>query len=608
MKTGRAKAEALGIQHALSWLARSRLASTAEGRSVSFAAFAQGLVLVTFPVVNRVLTDLRGYGISGEIFGDLIVPAAAAAIVASLTGCGLACRHTTRHAYRLGLTLSLLSMVLLIASGVVQGNLAATVPLMLVASVCLGAGFGLTVPVLTAYARFLNPTTEYSNVVVLHALLGLGALVAPAVAAISTSLGLWWGFPALSAALLMTLLLVSGRMPSGVGAPTVAAAHARRRIVRFSLYTMCIMIYAVSVAVLVIWSQLNLTHHLRLTKVAPVAPVHLASAFSLVHSVPGLGAALVFGIFWGGLLTAGRVLLAAVDQWQSPPGRAACYFGPILVLSALIVAGVLSHHRLLAAIAIFGLAVFGCSALMPLKLGIGGQRDVTAISAALAGGVVAYRLGYLIVAAGLRPDLHAGLPSLLFFAAAVVVGIPMVVVAFALVLGRPAELDPHRLGKGALPNADGHWPALRIDVRGPGGGQLNAPAGQEPDASPGQQPAVLVHLELSAGPVFRCPQHKAPARRKSCRRTDRIRGDPHERLGHRHPDRLRGAAAPARRNRWLAGLLRPQRRRYLPGRMPPGQGGNIGCLSRMHQVPRGVEARHGRPQRSVHDRTAGPGI
>jgi MFS family permease len=442
MKTGRAKAKALGIQRALSWLARSRLASTAEGRSVSFAAFAQGLVLVTFPVVNRVLTDLRGYGISGEIFGDLIVPAAAAAIVASLTGCGLACRDTTRHAYRLGLTLSLLSMVLLVASGVVQGNLAATVPLMLVASVCLGAGFGVTVPVLTAYARFLNPTTEYSNVVVLHALLGLGALVAPAVAAISTGLGLWWGFPALSAALLMTLLLVSRRMPSGVGEPRVAAVHARRRILRFSLYTMCIMVYAVSVAVLVIWSQLDLTHHLRLTKMAPVAPVHLVSAFSLVHSVPDLRAALVFGIFWGGLLTAGRVLLAAVDQWQSPRGRAACYFGPILVLSALIVAGGLSHRRLLAAIAIFGLAVFGCSALMPLKLGIGGQRDVTAISAALVGGVVAYRLAYLIVAAGLRPDLHAGRPSLLFFAAAVVVGIPMVAVAFALVLGRPAELDP----------------------------------------------------------------------------------------------------------------------------------------------------------------------
>ena len=235
MKTSRANAEPLGVHRAKSWLARSRLASTAEGRNVGVAAFAQGLILVTFPVVNWALTGFRGYRIS-EIFGDMIVPEAAAAIVASLTGFGLARRDTTRRAYRFGLTLSLLSMVLLVAAGLIQGNLPATVPLMLVASVCLGAGFGLTVPVLTAYARFLNPTTEYSNVVVLHALLGLGALVAPVVVEISTGLGLWWGFPALSAVLLMTLLFVSGRMPSGVGAPRVAAARAMRRIVRFSLH------------------------------------------------------------------------------------------------------------------------------------------------------------------------------------------------------------------------------------------------------------------------------------------------------------------------------------------------------------------------------------
>src|SRR5260370_38941539 len=109
---------------------------------------------------------------SGEIYDDMILPAAAAAIVASLTGFGLARRDTTRHAYRTGLSLSLLSMVLLLASGVVRADPAAAMPLMLVGSVCLGAGFGLAVPVLTAYARFLNPATEHSNVVVLHALLG----------------------------------------------------------------------------------------------------------------------------------------------------------------------------------------------------------------------------------------------------------------------------------------------------------------------------------------------------------------------------------------------------------------------------------------------------
>jgi MFS family permease len=451
MKTSRANAQARGVQRALSWLNRSRLASTTEGRIVGFAAFAQGLVLVTIPVTDLVLSGFPGSSMTRELFGDLIVPDAAAGIVASLTGFGLAYRHTTRHAYRLGLALSLLSMVLLVACGVVRAIPAAVVPLMLIASVCLGAGFGLTVPVLTAYARFLNPTTEYSSVVVLHALLGLGALAAPAAAAISTGLGLWWGFLALSAVVLMSLLLVSGRMPSAVGAPKVAAGYARQRIVRFSLYTICITGYAVCASVMVIWSQLGPTHHLSSTKVPPVAPVHLVSAFSLVDSMPDLRPVLVFAIFWAGLLTPGRILFAAVDHWQSPRGRTACYFGPILVLGALIVAGVLSRDRPLATIAIFGLAAFGCSALMPLKLGVGGQKDVTVISAALVAGVVAYRLGYRIVVAGLQPDLHANRSSLLYFAIAVAVGKPMVVVAFALVLCRPAELDPHRLG-----DADGN--------------------------------------------------------------------------------------------------------------------------------------------------------
>ena len=56
----------------------------------------------------------------------------------------------------------------------------------------------------------------------------------------------------------------------------------------------------------------------------------------------------------------------------------------------------------------FGLAGLGCSALLPLTISFG-QDELTAISASLAGGVIAfYQLGYGIAAFGVGPLQNAG--------------------------------------------------------------------------------------------------------------------------------------------------------------------------------------------------------
>ncbi len=69
----------------------------------------------------------------------------------------------------------------------------------------------------------------------------------------------------------------------------------------------------------------------------------------------------------------------------------------------------------------FGLAGLGCSALLPLTISFG-QAELTAFSASLAGGVIAfYQLGYGIAAFGVGPIQAAGvdLAAILGFTAVV---------------------------------------------------------------------------------------------------------------------------------------------------------------------------------------------
>ena len=56
----------------------------------------------------------------------------------------------------------------------------------------------------------------------------------------------------------------------------------------------------------------------------------------------------------------------------------------------------------------FGVAALGCSALLPLTIGFG-EKELSAIVAAVAGGVIAfYELGYGIAAFGVGPLLDSG--------------------------------------------------------------------------------------------------------------------------------------------------------------------------------------------------------
>src|SRR6204780_43139 len=192
--------------------------SRAETATVNVAGLVQGIALVTFPAASTIFTAKGSYDLSSSKYGVMFVPQVITAVTAALLGAGLigpglATRLGERTVYLAGLVADLAAMLLLIASWLVVHEHAAAYGLLLAATACLGAGFGLAVPALNTLAAAFPPQAVDRSVLVLNALLGLGTALAPVFVAIFVGIGFWTGLPILAAVLLAGLLLVSLRLP-----------------------------------------------------------------------------------------------------------------------------------------------------------------------------------------------------------------------------------------------------------------------------------------------------------------------------------------------------------------------------------------------------------
>jgi MFS family permease len=150
------------------------MASSAENSDVNLAGLVQGITLVTFPAASSIFTDPSQYGLSGTQYGAMFVPQVLTAIAASLLGGALAHRFTAKRVLLLGLEANITSMVLLVVTAGFKTDPVAY-PLLLVATAFLGAGFGLTVPVLNTYVAAFRPDRADRAVLVLNALLAVAA-------------------------------------------------------------------------------------------------------------------------------------------------------------------------------------------------------------------------------------------------------------------------------------------------------------------------------------------------------------------------------------------------------------------------------------------------
>ncbi len=397
------------------------MASSRETRVVYGASVVQGVVLVTFPAASTILTDPDRYDLSSTQYGLLFVPQVVTAIAASLLGATLGRRFGTKRVYLAGLAAGLVSMALLVVSALFEGD-AGAFPLLLVATAFLGVGFGLTVPALNTLTAAFHPGRVASSVLVLNALLGLGTALAPVFVAIFDGLGFWWGLPVLSAGLLALLLVASAGLPLRTGdedaGRDVAPAASRGIPARFWAYAAFAVLYGVCETVNGNWSQLDMTSELGASTTA---------------------AAVALTAFWG-MVTVGRVVFAAVER-RLPP-KVTYHALPFVLAAALGLIAILPEGRGGLGILAFGLAGLGCSALLPLTIGFG-QEELAGISAAVAGGVIAfYQVGYGLAAFGVGPLVDGGVALSTVYGIAALVALALGMLSF-VVARRPGPASLH---------------------------------------------------------------------------------------------------------------------------------------------------------------------
>ena len=362
------------------------MAMRSETVTVYFAGMVQGIVLVTFPAASTIFTDPTEYDLSNTQYGLLFVPQVITAITASLLAGRLAGRVGMKRVYLWGLMAGLVSMCLLVVSQLFTGNEPLAYALLLLATACLGIGFGLTVPSLNTFTAAFHPAQAAKSVLVLNALLGLGTALAPVFVAVFVGLGFWWGLPVLSAGLLVGLLVVSLRLPLRAGARRAAAAATAASAVpaRFWVFAGFAVLYGFCETMNGNWAQLDMT-----TEVGASTTV----------------AAIALTTFWA-MVTVGRVLFAVIEKWF--PATRTIHLLPFVLACGLVVIAVLPSDAPALGILTFGLTGLGCSALLPLTISFG-QSALVPISTAVAGGVIAfYQVGYGIAAFGTGPLLDSG--------------------------------------------------------------------------------------------------------------------------------------------------------------------------------------------------------
>jgi MFS family permease len=379
------------------------MATKAEVNAVYAAGLVQGIALVTFPAASTIFTDPSQYGLSNTQYGTMFLPQVITAITGSLVGGKLGHRFGIKRVFLAGLVADLASMALLIVSQFFESNQPVAYGLLLAATACLGAGFGLTVPAINTLTAAFHPGNVDGSVLVLNALLGLGTVSAPVFVAIFVGLGFWQGLPILSCVLLLILIGASARLPLRAAAEEPATGARRAGIPRlFWVFAIFAVLYGFCETMNGNWSQLDMTKDLH------------ASATQ---------ASLALTAFWG-MVTVGRVLFAMIERWFPP--HLTYHVLPFLLAVMFVIIAALPAGNPAAGIVAFALAGFGCSALLPLTISFAQEQLVT-MGAAVTGAVIAcYQLGYGIAAFGTGPlvDAGVGLSTLFGFAAiaAVIMG------------------------------------------------------------------------------------------------------------------------------------------------------------------------------------------
>ena len=372
----------------------------------------QGVALVTFPAASAIFSTPPYFRLSSTEYGGMFVPQAIMAIASSLMGAGLTGNLGIKRIYLLGLVANLLAMMFLVLSEFAMHNHALAYAILLIATTCMGIGFGLTVPAINTLAASLFPHNVDRAVLILNALLGVGTALAPVFVAIFVGLGIWWGLPVLVGALAALLLLFSLRFPLGETERSSAAEAEKdgtKLPARFWVFAAFALLYGICETMNGNWGSLYMKKLGATTTVASIA----------------------LTMFWG-TVTAGRIFFAAIEKWF--PERRTCEVLPFVVAGAFVAISLIPTGNPYLGILAFALAGLGCSALLPLTVSFA-EEEFTTITASVAGGLIAfYQRGYGIAAFGVGPlQSRARLEFNTIYAGTAIFALVMCVLSFGLI-------------------------------------------------------------------------------------------------------------------------------------------------------------------------------
>jgi fucose permease len=352
-----------------------------EITAVYSAGLIQGIALVAFPAVSTIFTNPHAFNFSTTAYGNLFIPQVLLSICASAFSMMLSKHYSSKLVFFLGLIANLIAMALLAFSAVVEHEQSLAYSTLLIATGFLGLGFGLTVPTLNTMAAILYPDKIDATLLKLNALLGLGTALAPVFIALFIGLGFWWGLPLFVILLILCLLLFS--LPLKLPGGNIKTSFNKTRGItiplRFWLFAAFALLYGVIETLNGNWLSIYMSKHENTTMTV--------QSFALAA-------------FWG-MITLGRILFAMIEKKMKE--SITYQILPFVAAAAFVLIASLSSKNEYLAVFAFGLAGFGCSALLPLTISQG-STQLKSIATSVSGGIITfYLIGYGIASFGVAP-------------------------------------------------------------------------------------------------------------------------------------------------------------------------------------------------------------
>lgn len=299
------------------------------------AGILQGAAFVLVPSLGTILAAAP-YHFSSSAYGLLYFPEIGGAVCGAL-GAGRLQQHAgSQGVLRAGLAANLIGMLLLVLASLSAGPLAYGA--ILLETLALGLGFGLTLAAVNHYAATLFAAAETRAVTALNGLVGAATALSPLLLDAAERLGNWGIWPALLLA--GFALLLFARLPEH--RPLRQAQGHQWAMLPFAL---AVLLYAICEGTLSSW-----------------AAVYVGSKAPAGH-----WDALALSAFWASM-TALRLLLAFVPQ-QRLSRRAQLILSAVAIgMGFLLVGRVQGGAALVVAFALSGAA---CSIYYPYVMALG---------------------------------------------------------------------------------------------------------------------------------------------------------------------------------------------------------------------------------------------